>query len=530
MQKFFPLAVCASLASLTAQSNTVPGLNGRLTSISNISVVGVTATEVSCAAQNDMCNPGSVVIPWHAAGSSGQMGENHPKFGFMVAREFQGRFEQISDRSFCKHAFVSVNGSGVCGNCIDPGTGSVMGINCTDAYGVGNNSDPFWLGPAPEIDPWLGTWNRVGSYFDRGLPEVGTPNNTDGRRSPINATATQVSMRILKTDLNLGGATYWYQIHLVHEGEAVANRGDNLMTRRVTFSGSGNNWSSADSGTPTHGSILSRWTGATVTSGGNGNDDGRFYIGVKTTNLNGTYRYEYAVHNVDNRRGAATFRVPVCANATVTNITFRDIDQNALNQWTSSRVGNELVFTAPANNSLDWNTIYNFGFESSAAPGAGTLLLDQARTGAGGLTVVVNGTTPGTGPSSSGSVNILGPGCSGLLLSTGLPTSPNPTFGLQVLTAPNSGVFAVWSFGTANIDRGNGCTQWLDPQTLGVHGLLMTNGVGVATLPLPIPVFASGFTINWQMVPMIPNGPILGQFAVTNALQLVTTITGGGCQ
>jgi hypothetical protein len=49
----------------------------------------------------------------------------------------------------------------------------------------------------------------------------------------------------------------------------------------------------------------------------------------------GQYHYEYAVHNVDNSRGGATLRVPSTPAAVVTNFSFRDIDNNALNDWTA---------------------------------------------------------------------------------------------------------------------------------------------------------------------------------------------------
>src|SRR5262249_18140370 len=110
MQRIALLALATFAGALAAQSNTVAGLDGRLTAVSNITVLGSTATTVGCAAQNDMCNPGTVQIPWQTA-----MAENHPKFGFLICRELNGRFEQVSDRSFVKHAFTSVNGSGGCG-------------------------------------------------------------------------------------------------------------------------------------------------------------------------------------------------------------------------------------------------------------------------------------------------------------------------------------------------------------------------------------------------------------------------------
>jgi len=95
------------------------------------------------------------------------------------------------------------------------------------------------------------------------------------------------------------------------------------------------------------------------------------------------------VHNIDNSRGSAALHIPACTSAQILNIGFKDIDSNALNQWTSSAAGGELVFTAPANNPLNWNEIFNFWFDSDAVPGAGSVTLDEARVGAGALNLAV---------------------------------------------------------------------------------------------------------------------------------------------
>ncbi|MFY9344026.1 MAG: hypothetical protein WAT39_16170 [Planctomycetota bacterium] len=408
----------ASAQSLVAQANVVPGLNGRIAVIDDLFYWGrrgpaYPGGEVGVSMQNEMCNPGSVNIPWQVA-----MASNHPKFGFLLVRVAGGRMEQINDWSYCKHAFTSTNYSGPCGTCQDPGTGQLMGINCADTYGSGNNGDRYWLGPPSEIDPWLGTWAVVGSYFDRGDPAVAGAAAIDGVRSltttMVNAfDAVKNRMTVKEADLITAGAQYYYGIQLIHQGEAVANRGDNLASRGTTPSWNGSTWSFPNNGNgQTYGSILTRWPGAEVNAGQNGNDDGRFFVGCVVTPLGGgNYHYEYAVHNVDNRRGGATFRLPIDAGATASNFTFGDIDANPLNDWTGARVGNQVVFTAPANNPLNWNTIYNFGFDANFPPGSGLSTLDEALVGPGALTVDVATKVP------SGSTfaqwTAVGTGCGG---------------------------------------------------------------------------------------------------------------------
>lgn len=406
MRRSVLLSLAPALAgALSAQSNVVPGLDGRLTVVDSLSYYGRRGAaypngEIGMAMLNEMCNPGLVQIPWHAA-----MQPDHPKFGFLIVRVANDRLEQISDRSFCKHAFTSTNYTASCGPCQSTGGlgGTVMGIGCSDTYGAGNNADRQWLGPADEIDPWLGTWNPVGSYFDQGDPNVGPPQNNDGIRSPWYTGTDQVKNRVTvkEQDLLTANAQYFYGIHLLHQGEAIGNRGDNLASRGFDPVYGGSTWSLGNNAQgQVYGSILQHWSGASVDVGQNGNDDGRFFVAVKVTALGSSnFHYEYAVHNADNSRGAATFRVPIAAASTASNFTFRDIDSNLLNEWTAARVGNEIVFSAPATNPLNWNTIYNFGFDVDRAPGSGAVALDEARIGSGALFVTVPSSVPDGVPS-----------------------------------------------------------------------------------------------------------------------------------
>jgi len=393
-------AATSLVAGLGAQSNTVPGLDGRLTEINNLTYWGRHGAthpngEVGMSMLNEMCNPGSVNIPWYAP-----MQPNHPMFGFIIARVSNDRIEQINEWSYCKHAFLSVNVNGPCGSCQNPGTGSLMGLNCADTYSQWNNASRTYLGPPQEIDPWLGEWDPVGSYFDIGDPaQAGYPAAADGSRSLNTNIFDDVDNRVTvdEVDLLTANADYYYGIQLLHRGEAVVNRHDNIAHRGFTPSWNGTSWSfNNNSEAQAYGSILNRWPGATVHEGGNGNDDGRFFVASKVTGLGGgNYHFEYAVHNVDNSRAGGSFRVPIDASATAGNFSFGDIDTDAANDWTVQRVGNEIVFTAPANNPLEWNTIYNFGFDADFPPGASTIEIDEARVGPGATFVSVQAEVPG---------------------------------------------------------------------------------------------------------------------------------------
>jgi hypothetical protein len=523
-------AAAAAIASTAAsQSNTVAGLDGNLYDIGSPTVWGRRGPakpngEIGFSGSNTMCNPGTVPIPWFA-----QMAENHPKFGFMMVRVTNDRMVQISDRSYCKHAFLSLNsGSGPCLPCSNPGaSGNQMLIGCSDVYSASNNGSRSNLGPADEIDPWLGTWNHVGSYFDRGDPDVGPPGNVDGVQNSISA-PDQVKNRVTikDSDLLVPNSQFFFQIHLLHQGEAVANRGNNLRNRGLSFTDSPTatgGYSVASVGNSFGGSVLTRWTGSTLNVGGNGVDDGRIEIAVKVTGpTNGLWHYEYAVHNIDNNRGAAAMHLPACTTARILNSGFRDIDTNALNDWSQTNSGGELLYSAPAGNALRWNMLFNFWFDSDAAPVAGNATFDEALVGPGALSFTVPTQVPGYVP------NIyLGAGCGtpGVTLAPNGIATDNPAFALVISTAPFTPVF-LFGGSAANAPLPP-CTVYLGG-TLQSFGFALTDVAGAASFPLPVPTGLVG-QMAFQGASYMPGaGAFLGDFNLTNGVLARAGLS--GCQ
>ncbi|MCU0865608.1 MAG: hypothetical protein MUC36_17630 [Planctomycetes bacterium] len=541
------LAIAAICSSLMAQSNERgAGYDASLTDIYGATDWGrrgpaYPGGEVGISIANQLCNPGNVPVEWRSPGGNigSTIQSDHPKFGFLVAREIDGRLVQISDWSYCKHAFFALASPSTCGGtCVPPAVaGTQLGVSCSDIYSASNNASRTYLGPPAQINPWLGTWPAVGNYFDIGHPgQAGYPLAADGVRS-LSTTgfdAVQNRVTIKEADIT-NGATMFYQVHVVIEGERVENRANNTMSRPFSMTyvgGTGQSaWSTSTSGTATLGSILTRWPGATVTSGSNGNGtrfdaDGRFFVAVKVTGpTNGKWRYEYVVQNLDNHRGGASFRLPVCPGAQVSNIGFRDIDADPLNNWTGVYAGGELAWTAPANNPQNWNMLFNFWFDCDVAPGSGTATIDQARVGPGALTVSVPTTVPNLQPA----VNLAG-GCGTPafdLFPNGVPSAGNASFTMGVSGAANTFGVLYYSSPAAPTVLGPGCTTHLDLNAFGTIDLFLTNGSGVASVPLGIAAGQLPLDLHLQAITLVPSPPLFSLFGLSNGTKL--RVAGLGC-
>ncbi|MFY9345197.1 MAG: hypothetical protein WAT39_22095 [Planctomycetota bacterium] len=541
------LAVAAACSDLLAQSNERgAGYDGALANISSATYYGRRGAaypggEIGVAFQNQLCNPGTIPVEWRSPGGSigATIQSDHPKFGFLVAREVSGRIVQISDWSYCKHAFLSLNSGSVSpclGGCVTPPAGGAqLGVKCSDIYSASNNASRTYLGPPAEINPWLCSWPSTGNYFDVGDPATGL-GPADGLRSLSTSGFDVVKNRVTIKEADIQGGVstgLYFQIHVLHEGERVENRGNNIMSRPFTLAWSGTAWSTSTTGTASYGTIMNRWPGATITYGSNGGTgtltdaDGRFAVAVKVSGpVGGVWHYEYCVHNIDNHRGGATFSLPVCPGGQVTNIGFRDIDQNPLNDWTSSLSGGALTFSAPANNPHNWNTLYNFYFDSDVGPTAGNATIDQARPGPGALTVSVPTTVPGHQHAIQ-----LGAGCGApatTMTINGVPSAGNAGFGLNITTESLAPVILFFSFSAGQTTLAPGCDTYLNLLAFADAGLYFADGAGLATVPMPVSPTQTPAELTFQAASFLTSPPLFGLLGLSNGLTV--RFASLGCQ
>lgn len=467
------------------------------------------------------CNLGTVNVPWLR-----DMNVDHPQIGMWMYREYNGRFEQISEFVGVKHGFTSTNSPG-CGSC-PGGAGTSLVIGCTDTYGASLNYSHTYMAPPSEVNPWTGLWTSRGSHFDRGYPPVAPPQDTDNVRSAINFPNSSTGYRNLVWDsgLNVTGATFWVSAYYNVVGEPDANRENNFDTQRFTTSWNGSQWTFSSTGAHAPKPAIYQWTGAQVGHANNNNGaDGRFYVAVKVTGPTaGMYHYEYAVFNRDNNGQGAAVRIPVCSTATLTNAFFRDTDQTAGNDWTVSRSAYELVFTAPtANaNNLTWGNLFNFAFDCDMAPSAGIVSIDEASLAANAApSVHVAASCPLNARNIS-----LGAGCGTptppVLAGSGIATIGNSSFALTAgSVAANSANVFLLSASATNLPIG-ACTVYVDPSQLLLVAGIAANSSGVATLPLPVPNDGAlnGAAIAVQSAEVQLGGAFQGQADFSNGLSV----------
>jgi hypothetical protein len=319
------------------------------------------------------CNVGTNNIPWFAP-----MQVQHPAIAMNLYRVMNGKFEQIG-WSWMKHGFLSTNSNG-CGTCQNPGTGTLLGLNCSDTYGTGNNGDRNYLGGRDEINPFTGVWTCTNSYFSNYQPDCIRRNNGSG----LDPVAHRLD--VLDSDLGIAGAQYYYEAYYVNANEV--NKYNQIGSRQASMSWNGSSWtiSTIDGGILT-GPAINRW--GEMRSIATPNNEGDVIVAVQTTNIGGgMWRYNYVLYNHDLDRQVREFSVPMPSGKTVQNITFRDIDLDANNQWAGVYSGNQVVwstgtFGSGSANPLKYASAFTFSFESDVPPVAGSAQLGLFKPGTG---------------------------------------------------------------------------------------------------------------------------------------------------
>ncbi|MBN8481303.1 MAG: hypothetical protein J0L88_06910 [Xanthomonadales bacterium] len=374
-------------------------------------------------------------IPWYEKFSGvfdPYANDQHPYLIWNMYRvNADGGIDQIG-RSGVKHAFLTTNGGCAPGH----GTNShVLGRQCSDTYGTGNNDSSNALGPRSEIIPATNVWGRCGSIYDT---------NCDGTANSSGNTQYSQRMIVQESALNATaqtGATYLFESwYLAREDINIYN---SMATKTVAPTFTGGTWSLGSGTNYRLGPAIDRWVPRTNPPANSINveiagSEGHVQVAVKAIDLgNGTWRYHYAVMNHDFARavtecldpvpgptcrpgylkvvhnyGLDRFRVTTAAGVTITSVAFSDGDTDAANDWTGTVAPTAVDWVAPANpsppagtpavlNPLNWGTMFRFSFVADAAPSPAGVQLHIAQAGTGDDPAFLSTTVlaPGAGDS-----------------------------------------------------------------------------------------------------------------------------------
>ena len=323
------------------------------------------------------CNIGSVNLRWW------QNTPFHPVIPQNAYRIRNGRMEQIGI-GWMKHGFCALQ-QNLCSTCQPGGIGcgsatSELGVGCSDPYSSGLNGSQSGLGPRYEVNASTGVFPATGSTA---WPAIPTGQSTIGRRCQIKASDLDPAQN--------AGAVYLAEATYVHPDDAASGNDNNNASYRLFTVGTGAALPITLTGsTFQQKPAIYHWasvnTGVVIAA--LEAQDGRFVAGVNVINNgNGTWRYEYAVYNLNSDSSAAGFSVPVPANVTITNAGFKDVAYHSGEPYD----GTDWAFTLangratwqctqsfaqnPNANALRFATLYNFWFDASAAPAAGVATL-----------------------------------------------------------------------------------------------------------------------------------------------------------
>lgn len=304
------------------------------------------------------CNIGDQNLQW---------GGTTPLLAMNAYRLMDGRLEQIG-MSWVKNGTGAAAGSG-CGLPCNGQGGGVLGAGCLDVYGSSFNGGHFVLGPRSDVNAFDGTY----------------PGQSSGGSSVIDE-----RLQIHETDLGLPGAIYFVEgVYVAPDDAAAGNAMNNASYKRVDVEvdfdldveGTQQIGIPAIQAWQDHGLGVDAPDFSVELTTADIPGEGRFHVAHKVTDLGGgTWRYDYAVFNLNSHVSGGSYHVPVPSTVNITNIGFNDVDYHTGEPYDNTDWGvivdssgvtwssPETFAQNPDSNALRFGTMYNFWFDADTAP------------------------------------------------------------------------------------------------------------------------------------------------------------------
>ena len=329
------------------------------------------------------CNIGTVPLNWIAGTNQ------HPVIGQSLYRLQNGRFEQIGI-SWLKHGFTAL-AQNLCATCNNPGTGTLLGVGCSDPYSASLNGSQSGLGSRSEVNAATGVFT---------YPQVLAPAVLD---------STSARLRVLTADVDPtqnAGAQYFVEGQYITQDDAASGNDDNNASyRRVTFNSTTFAMSTSGQTVRLKPGLLA-WKDVDPLVEIRYLDvpgDGRFILASRATLLpTGSYHFEFALENLNSDRSGQSFVLGFPAGSTISGQGFHDIEYHSGDpysgtDWTATTTagpsgGNatwatQSFATNPNANALRWGTCYSFWCDASAYPSTATIVLFKPGSAGSSTTV-----------------------------------------------------------------------------------------------------------------------------------------------
>jgi hypothetical protein len=365
----------------------VPGPDVIVGDVEAVDQLGSAGTQVGLAIGTDSCNNGDQPVDWFALPNT-----DHPVVPQNLYRMSGGadnteRFEQIG-QSWMKHTFFALEES-ICGTCDTNNceTGMHLCPGCSDPYTANLNGDQNQIGSRAWVNPFTGNF----------------PSNANDHSGHVHNGVSHrilVEMDDLNTTLNPGASYFgeagyispheytWCQSH-----RTECNMFNNFSYRQFSVIGGPTFFEFSPVGSTVRMQpAIQAWadTGATVNQvEPDPGNDGIFFVGYKVTGpTGGLWHYEYAIFNMNLDRAIQSFTVFFGFPVPLNNVGFHAPPQHPgwandgtfNNQgyssapWTFTENGPSAMWNCETfqenqnANAIRWGTLYNFRFDSSAAP------------------------------------------------------------------------------------------------------------------------------------------------------------------
>jgi hypothetical protein len=330
------------------------------------------------------CNIGDQHLLWQNGGT--------PAVAMNAYRLFDGRLMQIG-LGFAKHAccVVNSNSPAICaGMTCQPGPGGHLRVGCLDVYGAFFNGGQGGLGPRSGINPYTGAFT----------PFAGTSGDAIFKRLQVHGSDM--------SSASYPGALFFVEgVYVATEDAQWGNWFNNASYRRATINAS---FQMSLTG-PTYATVpaIYAWRDH---GGGAGVPDpsveivpvdlpaeGRFFVGSRVKdNGDGTWRYDYAVYNLNSYQACGSFSVPVPGNAAISGVGFSSPQYHSgeptnfntpwVHQVGEAATGGRSVRWSHVpqgsnSNAIRWGTMYSFWFTADRPPAEknGSALLGIYRAG-----------------------------------------------------------------------------------------------------------------------------------------------------